>query len=85
MWWDNFKDACADFLVGVLKFVGFIILLIVIIGVIEVIRYSSQTPDSEWNNGICPECEVRYEMKAVYFGGWKYYSCPECGKEVERY
>ncbi len=39
---------------------------------------------SEWNGGVCPECETRYELRGVH-RGCKYYACPECGKEVERY
>jgi PHP family Zn ribbon phosphoesterase len=37
-----------------------------------------------WNNGACPECEVRYELRGAS-RGLKYYACPECGQEVERY
>ena len=39
---------------------------------------------SEWNDGICPECHTRYELRGVskYM---KYYSCPDCGNEVSRY
>jgi hypothetical protein len=39
---------------------------------------------AEWNNGICPECHTRYELRGVskYM---KYYACPDCGNEVERY
>lgn len=37
-----------------------------------------------WNDGFCPHCEVRYELRGVS-RGLKYYSCPECGQEVERY
>lgn len=38
----------------------------------------------EWNDGYCPKCHVRYELRGVskYM---KYYSCPKCGNEVERY
>ena len=39
---------------------------------------------STWNDGICPECEVRYELRGAS-RGLKYYACPECGQEVERY
>lgn len=39
---------------------------------------------SDWNNGICPNCEVRYELRGVS-QGFKYYACPNCGKEVGRY
>lgn len=43
--------------------------------------------ESDWNNGICPKCNVRYELRGVSRGyvKEKYYVCPECGKEVERY
>lgn len=37
-----------------------------------------------WNNGICPDCEVRYELRGAS-NGLKYYSCPDCGQEVARY
>lgn len=39
---------------------------------------------SDWNNGICPKCEVRYELRG-YSQGINVYDCPECGKEVHRY
>ena len=38
----------------------------------------------EWNDGICPKCDVRYELKAAS-RGLKYYACPRCGNEVSRY
>jgi hypothetical protein len=38
----------------------------------------------EWNDGFCPKCDVRYELRAVYRGR-HYYVCPECGCEVQRY
>lgn len=37
----------------------------------------------KWNDGECPKCEVRYEMRGVS-RGFKYYVCPECGLEVQR-
>lgn len=39
---------------------------------------------SEWNNGVCPNCRVEYELEAVY-KGLRYYECPKCHNEVERY
>lgn len=39
---------------------------------------------AEWNDGECSDCEVRYEFRGVS-KGLKYYVCPECGREVERY
>lgn len=38
----------------------------------------------DWNQGECPECETKYELRGAS-RGLKYYACPECGKEVERY
>lgn len=41
---------------------------------------------SDWNDGICPNCNVRYELRGAAGDlHLKYYVCPECGKEVERY
>lgn len=39
---------------------------------------------TQWNNGTCPDCEVRYELRGAS-RGLKYYACPNCGGEVERY
>ena len=39
---------------------------------------------TDWNDGECPKCDIRYEMRGVS-RGLKYYVCPECGTEVERY
>ena len=39
---------------------------------------------STWNDGVCPDCETRYELRGVSQGS-KYYACPECGQEVKRY
>ena len=38
----------------------------------------------DWNDGVCTECSTRYELRGAS-RGLKYYSCPECGNEVERY
>ena len=39
---------------------------------------------SDWNDGDCPDCEVKYELRGAS-SGLKYYACPECGREVQRY
>lgn len=39
---------------------------------------------SDWNNGICPNCGVRYELRGLS-QGISAYACPKCGKEVRRY
>lgn len=55
-----------------------IVLILLIVGC-----HNTSTQDV-WNNGICPDCEVRYELRGVskYLS---YYACPECGQEVSRY
>ena len=55
----------------------FILVLLIMLGV-------NTCAAPKWNDGICPDCEARYELRATY-KGLKYYACPECGKEVERY
>lgn len=55
----------------------FVLIFAIIIGT------NSCTAD-EWNDGICPKCEVRYELRGAS-RGLKYYACPMCGQEVERY
>ena len=59
-----------------------IIFCIILIFILTIGMNSCSEPI--WNNGICPDCEVRYELRGVS-RGLKYYSCPECGQEVERY
>ena len=39
---------------------------------------------SDWNNGICPNYKVRYELRGLS-QMISAYACPECGKEVMRY
>lgn len=39
---------------------------------------------SEWNNGRCPDCNTRYELRGVH-KCIHYYACPKCGNEVSRY
>lgn len=58
-----------------------IILIIIVISVLGTNSCSS----SRWNNGICPKCGIRYELRAATNGGLKYYACPNCGEEVKRY
>ena len=46
--------------------------------------YYDYIHEETWNNGICAECDTRYDLRGVS-NGLKYYSCPECGQEVRRY
>ena len=62
-----------------------IFVLIACIGLIFLLIIGTNScSHTEWNNGDCPDCEVRYELRGVS-KGLKYYACPECGREVERY
>lgn len=59
------------------EFVAYIVLFIIIaIGL-------KSCHSSNWNNGICPECNVRYELRGAS-NTTKYYACPECGQEAYR-
>ena len=55
----------------------FILIISIVIGV-------NACSAPTWNDGVCQNCEVRYELRGVS-RGMKYYSCPECGQEVSRY
>lgn len=49
------------------------------------IMFSVNSCSSEtWNDGVCEDCDVRYELRGVS-KGLKYYVCPQCGQEVQRY
>ena len=59
--------------------------IIILFALVFLIMFGFNTcTHTEWNNGICPECHTRYELRGVskYM---KYYACPECGNEVSRY
>jgi len=66
-----------------IKFFIIEIILLVIICVSIAVGTNSCS-DSDWNNGTCPICKERYELRGAS-NGFKYYSCPNCGKEVKRY
>lgn len=67
------------------KFSVFVILAVIGILVLVVVGTNSCSA-SDWNDGICPNCNVRYELRGAAGDlHLKYYVCPECGKEVERY
>lgn len=60
------------------------IVVVILMGLVIFISaaFNSCTSKS-WNNGTCPECGVRYELRGAT-RQVKIYVCPECGKEVER-
>ena len=63
------------FALEMLAIIGIIVLLITAV---------NSCSASDWNNGICPKCEVRYELRGLS-QGISTYACPKCGKEVRRY
>lgn len=61
----------------------FTILICIALIICMVLGFNACT-ESEWNGGICTECETRYELRGVS-KHVKYYACPNCGNEVSRY
>lgn len=62
-----------------------VITLLVGIAVIILVIFSHNACSADiWNDGICPKCETRYELRGVS-NGFKYYVCPDCGQDVQRY
>lgn len=60
-------------------------LVLICIALIVFLEFCSNThTESSWNDGVCPKCNVQYELRGVSRTA-KYYACPECGKEVIRY
>ena len=59
-------------------------IIICIILIVAIMTGTNSCSEPTWNNGNCPKCDARYELRGVskYM---KYYSCPECGQEVGRY
>lgn len=55
--------------------------LVVAIAILFLTSAVVHTPSSNWNDGICPSCDVRYELKAVNGSFYEeYWQCPECGQ-----
>lgn len=61
-----------------------IMIVVCIVLLITLVFGSNACTASEWNDGICPDCRVRYELRGVS-DYRKYYVCPKCGREVNRY
>ena len=62
-------------------------LLVAIIGLVLCVLFlfgSNACTAKEWNDGTCPDCNIRYELRGAY-KGIHYYACPGCGNEVDRY
>lgn len=69
------KYGCLDAIISIILVISFVIIM--------VFGINSCTAET-WNDGVCEKCEIRYELRGVS-KGLKYYSCPECGQEVQRY
>lgn len=61
-----------------------IALILVLVVVIMMMCGVNSCTAKTWNDGICTKCETRYELRGVS-KGLKYYVCPDCGQEVQRY
>jgi hypothetical protein len=63
---------------GILSiFIGIAIIILLMFG-------TNSCTSEKWNNGICPECNIKYELNSVS-NGMRYYECPECDELVGRY
>jgi len=60
-----------------------IAILLLILSFLTVFGTNSFSSE-KWNDGICFNCKARYELRGVS-DALKYYACPECGQEVNRY
>ena len=58
------------------------LLIAIIVGFIIFCCISS--PSSDWNDGYCPKCDVRYVLQKSR-RGWHTYVCPECNFKVVKY
>lgn len=59
-------------------------LIVAVVLVLSIMIGTNACTKQDWNEGACPDCEIRYELRGAS-KGLKYYACPECGKEVQRY
>jgi hypothetical protein len=64
---------------------GCLTIIIIIALMLFIIGSFNSCTSEDWNSGECPNCEVRYELRAISSDYIKYYACPECGKEVKRW
>ena len=63
---------------------NWIIVIICLILIFAIVIGFNSCSAKTWNDGVCPDCEVRYELRGAS-RGLKYYACPECGREIQRY
>ena len=59
--------------------------LIAIMAIVFILFFATEACTAkEWNDGMCPDCNTRYELRGVY-KGTHYYACPDCGNEVSKF
>lgn len=62
-----------------------IICIIICVAMLLVVMFGLNTcTASEWNEGVCSKCHEDYVLRGAN-DGIRYYSCPKCGNEVERF
>lgn len=69
--------------------IGFVCTIIFLLLSLAMISVSidntlNESTDLVWNNGVCADCETRFELRGVD-NSHKYYACPDCGQEVRRH
>lgn len=69
--------------IGCLVSIALIVLSLCLMAGINMLANSAT--EEEWNHGVCPKDNVRYELRAAGYYDKKYYACPQCGMEVCRY
>lgn len=59
-----------------------IVILITLLIIAIIIGSVNSNPD--WNNGICPDCNIKYELRGST-DSLNFYLCPKCNQKVKRY
>lgn len=72
------SDGIKSLLTSIAVCVGAVLIVVLIVCGLN------STTSKKWNGGVCPNCNVSYELRAVS-NGIKYYSCPKCHEEVKRF
>ena len=82
----NSKQAWKKYWISIKKYrlMIFISIIFAIVVLVLIVGGTNACSADKWNNGICSDCKVRYELRGAS-NSLKYYSCPECGQEVARY
>jgi hypothetical protein len=74
----NYRKSSSDIDVDIWVF-----LITVVLVMAFMFGFNSCTA-TKWNDGVCPNCNVEYELAGVY-DSRRYYTCPTCHSEVSRY